>query len=52
MRSAIFIAGMLIADAINHQGAPTDSVTSFCAILFLVFALVDLLEFFHKISRK
>lgn len=53
MRTAIFIAGMMVADALT-KGVNTnsESTTQFLAGVFILFALADILELFNKISRK
>jgi hypothetical protein len=48
MRTVIFIVGLLIADALNHQMKPEQGITEFCVILFLIFSCMDIVEFFDK----
>jgi len=52
MRTAIFISGMMIANAIS-KGVPyadKDSI-KFLAVAFIIFAIVDTIEFFHKLTK-
>jgi hypothetical protein len=52
MRTAIFMVGLLIADAINHQAPPTDLVIQMNVILFFIFSFMDIIEFLKNLSKK
>lgn len=47
MRTAIFIAGLMIAESVQHKDSPTwDNKTyGFIALLFVCFAFMDIVDF-------
>lgn len=52
MRTVIFIAAVMLADAIKTTPSNSESVTSFLAIAFIIFAVADILELFKNLIRK
>ncbi len=46
MRTAIFLVGLIISEALGYS--PTDSVSRFYAIMFSIFAGMDIVDFVRR----
>ena len=52
MRTAVFLSSWAIADAINKDWvSKNENVIAFYCIIMVSFIIMDLLEFFHNMSK-
>lgn len=51
MRTAIFIAGMLISESIDKYKVMSDRTITFLSIILIVFMVMDIFEFFKNMCK-